>query len=265
MNRTSGGIMVLISMQRSGTNWFMDIMGRLNSVLCLREIFNQRGVFGIDVGGGVLRPRFAELLDKPDVSERDAELIAYFAQNPIGAIDLIKDTARSSGRDWIGFTIFNAQLPAQTVAEVLSRPDVYPVLLKRQHLARYVSLLKARDLKVWKGIETTDLLPELDLNEFWKEVRRAEDWFQTLITRNPPVELFYETDVQGGAEPCLSKLSAAIPGFPWQLGDPVPQAKTKRQDLSDDVFERFASGLETRRLLEDRGQLTAALSYPGGS
>jgi hypothetical protein len=251
---------VLLSMKRSGTNWFMDLVNRLPGVLAIREAFNPSGVFGIDKRDAVVRRALAHRLGLPDVTERSPQAIAFARDRPLEFLEMAEAASRSAGHTWFGVTIFEGQVADGALAAILAHPGTRTIVLVRHQLPRYVSLVKATQLSAWKSVDTTDYRPEIDVRGFAAEARRARAWFaRALPLARDPVILTYEDHVLGGPERCLAALRDALPVAP---GARTPEPWMRRQDRNDDVFAAVADGAGLRMALNSAGLAAEAFAYP---
>jgi hypothetical protein len=256
---------VLISAQRSGTNRFQDLVGRSPNVLALREIFSRAGVFGLMASGNLPLQMLGRRLSVTGLSERDPRAVRFARDHPLELIVLLEDAARALGRDAISLTVMPGDLPDETLRAVLGHRHVTPVLLLRQQLARYVSLVKARHLGRWSRTETTQLKFPLDLPDFRAEAEAVETWFVQiagLIGNGERIrELRYEDDLLGDDARALERIRLTVPWLaPAEATPPRPRERT-RQDLTADVFARIANGREIRAALGPSG-VEAACAYP---
>lgn len=257
--------LILLSAQRSGTNWLMDVLGRVPGVLCLRDAFNPRGVFGAAQRGGLALDAASHAFGVDGRGERDPALVDVARGNPERFLDVAEAAASARGLTWLGATVFPGHLPEDRLGVLLRRPGTVPVVLRRRQLDRAVSYAKARRIGAWRGVDTTGQRPEVDLRMVVDQLDLARQWFRhvgRLTAGLPAVRLTYEDHVLGGAERALAAVAGEVRDFPWEPGDPVPKPGLARQDITEDPFARVANGEALRADLAARGLLDQALRLP---
>jgi hypothetical protein len=127
---------MMIGMMRSGSNFLERRIGQLPSVRCHGELFNPHFI------------GFAADCPKPFVGFK-REDTALRNQDSIGFLNKIIE---GSGRSHVGFRMFLDHDPA-VMAEALFNPAVKKIVLTRNLLDSYVSLLIARETDVWLTTE----------------------------------------------------------------------------------------------------------------
>ena len=259
--------LLLISAQRSGTNWAMDVLGRVPGVLCLRDVFNPRGVFGAAQRGGVVLAAAAEIHPTDGADERHPELVTAVRADPAGFLDLADRAAAGAGCAWIGATVFPGHLTDVDLDRLLDAPGTTALILRRRQIDRALSYAKARHVGAWKGIDTTGTRPAVAPATVLRQIALADDWFGGIGARlarlgTPCLRLSYEDHVTPGAEALLAAVAQEVRSFPWRPGDPVPRSGLTRQDRTTDPFDRVANGTEIQSALRREGRLEAALRLP---
>lgn len=174
---------VIVGMMRSGSNFLERTLNLLPSVRCHGELFNPRFIgLAADMGAEHLGYR------RQHVGDRLAD--------PVGMLQrLINDCDRSV----CGFRLFLDHEPNAT-AEALYHPGVRKVLLTRNLLEAFVSLLIARDTNVW--ITTHKAAPDheprvlVDVEEFMAFALRQSCYYsevQAILNRTgqPHVQIDY--------------------------------------------------------------------------
>ncbi|WP_114285522.1 sulfotransferase domain-containing protein [Candidatus Halocynthiibacter alkanivorans] len=260
--------LLLVSLKRSGTNWLQDIVSQIPGVLGLREIFNPRGAFGLRTGNSIALKHLRNVLQDQTLEEASSNLMSWIHADPLRALSELEHCAREHGLNRVSFTLFADQLPVPAVAALLSHPRTDVVILTRAQLPRYVSLLKARSLNVWKRQDTTGFKPVVDVRKFATEARHARSWFNTVATilkqhQAPrPLILSYEQHVLQGSSALLNELRQSELGFP--TCDPKREIGSSffRQDLNDNVIDAIENGPKFRMELEKADLLHEAFSQP---
>ena len=258
--------LIVLSCQRSGTNWLQDVARNVPNLYVLRELFNVSGAFGLAAYERAGLAAVERALGREALDERDPEVIAWVRADPPRALARLEDVAQAFGYDGLSLTLFPGQLSLDVVRELLAAPRTTSLLVLRQHLPRYVSVVKAREAGIWRRIDTTDLRPEIAARHFLKEARRAADWVREVVAAHEPgsepARLRYEEDLLRPPEDVLRRLCGAVP---W-LRLPPPGAPLKthvfKQDRALDVFDAVANGAALRAELDGSGELTTAFAYP---
>jgi len=166
-------------MPRSGSNYVSDLMAGLDRVWSLREIFQPEGVHAyngqcahvvdiLEAADGI-KPlhslmREAASHATPHELFRDSRFIRFARSHPDGMLDLI---ARAAGEALVSFKVFAGHLADQDlVGKVLSRPDVCAVILHRDPIEAFVSMIKGRAVRRYVAVDTTDVTVQLEFLEF---------------------------------------------------------------------------------------------------
>ena len=258
--------LIVLSCQRSGTNWLQDVLGSLPGCYAVREIFNPVGAFGLEGYGGAGLAAVRAALGDASVGERSAEVVAWMAADAERALRLLEGVAGGLGRWWLAAVVFMGHLPAPALRALLAAPEVAPVLLARRQLPRYVSLAKAREIGAWRFRDTTEVRPEIDAEAFLAEAREASEWFaeaRSLVPPGRPVaRLSFDRHVVSGGGAAVAAIRAAHPWVPEPPPGHAYPSRFFRQDRNADVFDGIANGPALRADLVARGALEAALAEP---
>ncbi len=260
--------LLLVSLKRSGTNWLQDIVSQVPGVLGLREIFNPRGAFGLTTGKSIALQHLRNVLQDQTLEEASSELMGWIHADPLRALSELEECAREHGLNRMSFTLFAEQLPVPVVAALLCHPRTDVVILTRAQLPRYVSLLKARSLNVWKRQDTTGHKQVVDVHSFAAEARHARLWFSNVAMMlkkhhaSQPLILSYEKHVLPGSAALLNAVKRSELEFP--ICDPKREIGSSffRQDLNDNVFNAIENGPKLRMELEKADLLHEAFSQP---
>lgn len=259
---------LLISQKRCGTNWLMELIGALPKTICFRDVFNPGGAFGLKPGRNAAAAAIAEHLDLPILEERDPDLIDFVRTEPELFLRFVEAAIQRKGCCWCGATIFDGHLSPQQFRSVISAKGTLVVLLKRRNLDRAISLKKARLTGAWKGLDTSEIRPEVTWQDVDNAIQESKSWFDFVedclqVNEIPFVELRYEDHVLEGPEHVLLHLASHTSNFPWAEGEPVPIPSIQAQDLTRDVFERISNGAELKKALQEHGIFGEAMNYPG--
>ena len=252
---------------RSGTNWFMDVVGQLPQTICFRDVFNPRGAFGINARRKLISNELADHLELSYFDESDPELTFFIRNDPDGFLSNAEEIAASEGMNWVGATIFPNHLAQRQLHDVFSNTNSHLIFLTRRHIDRAISLKKVKAVGQWKHIDTTNVPVTLDVKDIEKTVRDTEDWFISIANclgkkLSSVCWLSFEDHIQKGVTATLEAISQNVEGFPWKSGDDVPTSHFERQDRSASPFEKIENGEALRSELERKGLLELAMGSP---
>lgn len=267
---TSIKAVVVLGTQRTGSNYLFGCLDKVKQFYTLREVFNPVGAYGMVVQSQTGLRHYESLLNVALTSERDPRLCDHVRANPVDTVQQLKRLAVGMGRGAVAFKIFNDQIDNDVLTgDILTDPMAVPVVLKRQMLSSYISLVKARLANVWTRQDVTTLKPTVEVDDYLAWQRATIAWYQRLEDAvrgagKTPIYLSYEEITQGSPRIALNAFLAKLRHSGVNCRDinddfsaPIP-----RQDLADDPFDRIANGDALRDALQSRGQLHAALDIP---
>lgn len=123
---------MMVGMMRSGSNFLERKLNMLPSVRCHGELFNPKFIgFSADSGDAYLG------YSKNDVHPRNRDSLGF-----------LNEVLAANDRQQCGFRMFLDHDPA-VMAEALYNPGIQKVVLTRNLLDSFVSLLIARETDVW--------------------------------------------------------------------------------------------------------------------
>jgi LPS sulfotransferase NodH len=159
---------VMIGMMRSGSNFLERELNLLGDVRCHGELFNPHFV-----GLSHDYPQGLEGYTREDIQSRN--------KDPIGMLN--KLNAVSDRPIW-GFRIFLDHSPPVT-SEVLYDPTVRKIVLTRNLLEAYVSLINARETGVWLTTDQQKVKPsvaEVNVDELVSFALRQTFYYNDILT-----------------------------------------------------------------------------------
>lgn len=215
----------ILSEQRSGTTFLCDLLNTHPGILCLKEIFN-RNTIGFGLPGIGARIGFAP----GDVARRDADPAAFLAA-----------LRGQAGDRLFGFKIFRPQTRA--VLEAARAADRPKIVLTRNPLAVYSSVVAARESRVWHNPETPDRTVKIDFDReaFLARARRSAAFFETCRRGR-----FLDLDYDDLFAPDTEKTLADFLGVPVRFNR---AALSTARVLAPDIPGRFADPDAVRRAL----------------
>jgi len=259
--------LVLISCERSGTNWHQDLLRNNASVFALGELFNPIGAFGLVQYGQAGLTFFRDYFGDNTLQERSQRLTAALRSEPEIYLKLLENLADRQQKSVLSFLLFPDHLPDTAVRSLLDGDNTIAVFLVRNRLPRYVSLLKAMTLDIWRRHDTTDLRVTIDFDDFLAVSRAADDWFRktsewAFVSDCTSHRVSYENDLDKPPAEAYAALCRLLePHLSPERPETIHSSFFK-QDDNRDVFRTIVEGEEVRRELNRRELLDYALSSP---
>lgn len=258
---------LVVAAPRTGTNFLCECLGEFPEMLGLMEIFNPRGVFGLD--SRELLPWFGQRINVAELaSVDDPVLVRHFREMPIRALTSLREATASRGLDAFSYKVFPGQLSHEVMARIFAGLHRRVIFLVRNRLDVFISYEKARHLDVWKNHSTKDLLPTIDVEDFVQWAQSVDQWYADVtnlaqLHDKRPVVLTYEDDVDVPKEDLLDRLVDLLGGFGVDVSEMGSMApKFKKQDSAAEPFAKISNGERVREELEQRTLLTYALTPP---
>lgn len=160
---------VIVGMMRSGSNFLERTLNLLPSVRCHGELFNPKFIgLAADLGNehlGYHRHQVAQRLEDP--------------------LGMLRQLIDGNDRQTCGFRLFLDHEP-QAMAEALYHPGVRKVLLTRNYLESFVSLLIARHSNVWltthKAAQDHDPRVHVDVDALIEFALRQSCFYNDVLT-----------------------------------------------------------------------------------
>lgn len=259
MHDSAAGLLVLLTGQRAGSNYFLSMLQGSAELVVLSEVFNPRAVYGLST-----KPRIA--------AELEARLGG--AEGVHRAFRLYPEAALLELRRVIGpgkqvlIKICPAQVHGNALRRIISAQADGAILLTRRRLEQYVSFVKALQTRQWHTVATTELSPRVGVDPFLSWAADIDRWLAGVarICRDAGIALAHVDydrhlslpDPEHVAEHLERQLAGlALP--PCATGR-KQQSFFHRQDGASDCFGRFANGAEMRADLSTLGLLDYALS-----
>jgi pyruvate-formate lyase-activating enzyme len=256
-------VLLVLSLPRSGSNLLFDALEGYGQASVLREAFNPIGAYGADQ---MVVDEFGQLLGRTLLGPTDDRLVRHLRRHPADSLLQLRRMAASRGRKALMLKIFPDHIDDEVLLQnLLPDEQVRPVFLMRSPLDAWISLQKARASWNWTGVDTTDLRPEVDAQDFaiWQD--RAETWFAGLAgavraSGREPTVLSYEADLCAPEASATDRIAGLLDRIlPELRGDRPCWSTRPRQDRTTDPFARIANGAELRTWLLSEGRLERAL------
>ena len=255
-------------MPRTGSSYLSDCLSSLPGTLVLREIFNPRGRVGVlrlERAKIELERLLATRLEASD----DPRLQSYFTSQPLEAIEIVSGAVAEEQNALMVYKIINHQLERAKLEAVLQQRRPAVIVLVRQRLDVWVSLMKAATVGKWHHQDTRDIEIGVDIDQFVKWFEEADDWYQFVmeVTGKLGLRLLvldYDRHLDRPPEEIRRSIASWLRALDIRL--PTGPAKDtrprERQDAATDPFSKVTNGPDLRAKLVERGLLDYALSPP---
>ncbi len=260
--------LLIVSVPRSGTNFFCECLDALTGAVAYHELFNGRGAFGLRPGAPQLA-RFAPALGHTPADARDPALIAHFRAEPHAALDTLARAAADEGLVLMGYKVFPRQVAMPVLASLMRRPRTRVGFILRNRIDTFISYEKARQQETWKGTDTTLFRPELNPQAFLDWAAETDRWFAdtarlALNTGHRPFVWRYDADIDVGKPALVAALAETLGAAGIDVAAPttVGRARHIRQDESAGPFRKIANGPAVRAALRAAGRLRYARGEP---
>lgn len=259
--------LVVVSLPRSGTNYFCATIGTIRNALSMGEIFSPTGVMGLS-GKSFLESEFAAEIGAE--GHRTPGLIGTFRTDPLRSVARIKRAMREApNKSLLSFKVFPDQLTEEDLHALCSSHADAAIILVRARLDCFVSLLIARKAGTFHSVDTSDIRVEVDPDAFLEWAREADAWLarQERMIRDtglPLILLSYDIDVNKATPLLQEKIYFLLRSLMLPAVFPKPRDKVhfSKQDDRSDVFDRISNAGDLRAALESRNLLDYALKPP---
>ena len=165
-------VIAIIATERTGTNYFCDLIIKALDINGMYEIFHPDVSYGLS---DVLISRALSREFKSVCSLNRKEKADLVRANP----ELVLDGLASHSAKTSVFKIFPGHLHDKVVREaILENHNVRKVVIDRSPLDVFISQHKAGSIAKWGGVDTTGLKVDLDRKKFdaWFKSRSA--WYE---------------------------------------------------------------------------------------
>jgi hypothetical protein len=258
---------VIIAAPRTGTNFFCECLSTIPGGLCLFEIFNPAGVFGINSRAYLLQ-HMSQLLGKPIEDAADPALRKFFRETPLEAVRELRLAVETGGEALVGYKVFPKQLKAPALEQLIAGDRKF-LFVVRHRLDTYISYLKAQATKTWKQQNTSEMLVEVQADGFFKWAEQIDSWYRTTTEMVKAAGaasaiVQYEADIDVPKADVVTRQLEILGQMGISLPAPerVPAPKFIRQDAPVSPFRKISNGVELEAALTAAKRLDYALSAP---
>lgn len=211
--------LVILGMERSGTSAVGDVILQTRQGVWLGEVWNPNRAW-------IPKKYVSEVLEVVREPGLDAENLNSFTQaSPGKFLSLVQNAEFMPDKGFISSKLLWGQLTPKVIeSEVLSRSEVTAICIVRDPFSTFISATKARQSQRWRGLDYTDLRPDL-LFEDWSEWLGNRRQFIDFIKTNHSMisgVIFYEKLLtRGSLDPAkLAKALLALSGLPVDANFP---------------------------------------------
>lgn len=242
----AGNTIVVLSVPRSGTTFLCSELALYRNLRVLYEFFkpvtalnvpnfkhilNHKELYSLPENQEIIEKHIGYMPHKTHMSQQEYEyilgeseskgltfLLDKIADDPLGALDRAHEVIHED------LCIKIHRHHTIPLYEILSRPNVYPIILQRRdHLARHVSHLKAMKTGKWFNADTSNVKVSVNFPRFRKERDDINKWYSDVGAylkeiEKPHKKLFYEDFLTNYdrnhffemMDPIISKLGISI-------------------------------------------------------
>ncbi|KZX58398.1 hypothetical protein A3709_02750 [Halioglobus sp. HI00S01] len=163
-------LIAIIATERTGTNYFCDLVGKGLQLKQMWEIFHPSVPFGLtpeDIASGCNIP--IERVQKMS----DIDRASLVRKNCRGIVTYLSGHEETSL-----FKIFPNHLNAKQVRrQILKNQKVQKVIIDRNVIDVYVSELKAVHIQKWGHVDTSEIRVMIDFGRFKKWLQERRRWY----------------------------------------------------------------------------------------
>ena len=250
--------LTIISSPRSGTNFFCDTLCEFSDVASLFEVFNARGVFGLQ--------RYPELLQKitsalgvhaSDVTE--PAFIKAVAENRERFLEILRNAVTESGLAAFSYKLFPNQISQKTLESILTNKEGCFFFITRSRIDTYISFRKAMEIDQWVNQKTHDIEIEITFDEFMEWGARIDKWYENaesiLREHGQRYTIFsYNSDINVRKPNLIEKQYFSLRSFGLDATYPleIEPPTYRKQDAITGPFTKIANGEDLKQQLLDK-------------
>lgn len=258
---------VVIGTPRSGTNFFAECLDALDGVSAYFEIFNPRGVMG--VGDADTLGCLSTALGHPVTSARDAELVQFFRQKPLAAVEVLRSCVEARSDSGLAYKVFPRQVSDETLNELIGAEGCVACFVVRRRLDAFVSYQIARQHDVWKNRDTSQMLVEVDVANFLEWAAITDSWYEHALglarANGTPVLIYeYDSDIDRPKPELVARLAYDLGRHGLQVtpGKGLERLGFRKQDHRVGPFKKILNEDVLRAELRARRAYNYSLAHP---
>lgn len=248
---------VLVSSERSGTNYLCDTMGNFRGLVNFLELFSPAGVFGLQWHPAVVKI-LSDISGVDFFDQNSGNLVRHVAQNRIAFLEQLNEAVRISGNQNFGYKIFPNQVSHADLNEIVSNDRRVFVFLARNRLDTFISFKKAIKSGNWVNLDSKDLKIEVDLDEFMSWAENLDRWYAETERKVRDAGrkycfLSYDADINVQRGNMIEKVYLSLRAMGVDIQYPI-NAKPptfQRQDGPGSPFDKISNGMALKQRLSD--------------
>mgnify|MGYP001793279762 FL=1 len=258
--------LIVVSTERSGTNFFGSCLRRFDQGVTFFEVFAQDAVYGLEAYPQVAK-RFGELISYDIQRETDPALARLVHAEPVKHLKLLHQSAAERGAQFFCYKLFPGHLHPSKVKLAMAEDEVRVIFLVRRRLDCFISFQKALQLEAWQSSDTTAEKIAITTKQFMEWAQSRDQWFNNLYRHTleagvPRQILSYDLDIDRPQAAVLAKCDFVLKSF----GVEAPRltvagpSEFKKQDKADSPFAKISNGSEVEEAFRAADLLDYALS-----
>lgn len=255
---------IILTVERSGSNMLSDMLRQLDGNCPLFEIFRPGSNANLAANEGLfdaLNAAVGQNFDGPE----DPRLAAYITAHKPAFFAHLSDAARSAGYQSISCKFFLKHLTDADLAEILARPNVRVIFLLRSRIDQHISLKKALLTKTFVRQNTTEITVNLTAPGFLRAAGEIDIAFAARLdlvkhAARPYTVLEYERDLNTSDRGRTTAVAAALAaiGIAQSFAHYSAPNWLDKQDLNRDWRDKIVDGAAISADLAQMGLLEYA-------
>lgn len=235
-------VIALIATERTGTNYFCDLMGKSLNINRMYEIFHPDVPYGLEDAliAKALNKSFKEV-----AGLNNKEKARLVRGNPGQIVDGLVNYGEKDSL----FKVFSGHLDHSFVKTgILKRPDIIKVIIDRSPLDVYISQQKAGTISKWGNVDTTGIKINLDRRQFDAWFKTRKSWYDfcvhTLKRSNQKCVSINYTDIETRTPEALVDFFIglmATHGCNLTRSDVAVRGLMKKQDNSQGPWQKVGN------------------------
>lgn len=247
--------LVIIGIERTGTNYLCSLLNHLPQVESRFELF--ANVAAISLG-----PSEIELLSQEanqSFSDKtDPALVQFMKENIPMVLSILRGQLLPK-RKVLSFKVFREHLPNSEMIDLVKHHRV--IFVTRRVIDTYISFMKALRTEVWINHDTTELKPTLNINHFTYWYKESLEYYTFCASQylqwkqELPVVLRYGEFTRSSNLENLTLVARRVglaTGVQLEVPDVEFDSVFNRQDRNDTVRQKVANWDEFEQQLKKR-------------
>lgn len=227
---------------------------RLNQILKSAGMNTKSELFHRQARGALAPGEFAALERVSGGAVHDGEsYVAWRHENPLATLDALHGVRR---KGVLAFKVFPGHLEKAKLESLFRADDIGFAILSRRPIDCFISKVKAQSIGRFRGVDTADMKPALEVEEFLKWASGMRLWYdanrnELRARARPFAELTFERHIDGlTARESLERMRPLLEAIGLSQFDLLEENETHiRQDREPDYRKRVANWEEFAQAL----------------